>query len=74
MVSINEFISTYRLKSEYPPASGIVSYLKFERSTPHSLREQSKVMEQQEAIKNTTESDCEFMKKLTNDKPVKKKK
>lgn len=58
METINEFISTYRLNSEYPPASGIISYLKFDRSTPHSFREQSKVMEQQEAIKNTTESDC----------------
>lgn len=29
MHALDEFISTYRLKTEYPPASRIVSYLKF---------------------------------------------
>lgn len=57
MHALDEFISTYRLKTEYPPASRIVSYLKFERSTPHSLKEQSRVIEQQEAIKNSNEDD-----------------
>jgi hypothetical protein len=45
--NLDEFISTYRLRTEYPPASGILSYLKFERNTPHSLKEQSRVLELQ---------------------------
>lgn len=29
MQIIDDYISTYRLKTEYPPASEIVSYIKF---------------------------------------------
>lgn len=74
MQNLEEYISTYRLKSEYPPANEIISYIKFERNTPSSYREQSRVMEQQEAIKSTTDDDCLFMKKLNEEKPSKKKK
>jgi hypothetical protein len=71
---LDEFISTYRLRTEYPPASSILSYLKFERNTPTALKEQSRVIEMQEAIKNSGEEDYEFMKKLNDDRPSKKKK
>jgi hypothetical protein len=37
MQTIDDFISTYRLKTEYPPASEMVSYIKFERNTPQSF-------------------------------------
>lgn len=55
--NLEEFISTHKLRTEYPPATGILSYLKFERNTPHSLKEQSRMLELQEAIKNTNEED-----------------
>jgi len=44
----------------------MVSYIKFERNTPQTFHEQSKVLEQQEAIKQTTEEDSLFIKKLND--------
>jgi hypothetical protein len=50
----------------------MLSYIKFERNTPASLKEQSRVLELQEAIKNTNEEDFEFMKKLNEEKPARR--
>jgi len=74
MQTLDDYISTHRLRIEYPPASEMVSYIRFQRNTPQSYHEQSKVLEQQEAIKQTTEEDSLFIKKLNDEKPKRKKK
>lgn len=44
MNNIDEYISTYRLKTEYPTSTSILSFIKFERNIPAVLMDQKKIV------------------------------
>ena len=72
MNTIETFISTYRLKNEYPQSSALLSYLKFECSQTISFKQQMMIQRPFEIIAETEE---DFIKKLaTGGKKDKKKK
>jgi hypothetical protein len=53
MVDLSEHIGTHRLKEEHPRVRAVVSYLKFERTVPRAYSQHSRIIQQQEAIRNT---------------------
>jgi hypothetical protein len=73
MQGLEEFVATFRLKTEFPPASAVISYLKFERNTPLSFRHQTMLNDNTDSNKHA-EEECDFMKKLDERKPSRKQK
>jgi hypothetical protein len=49
---------------EFPQATGIISYMKFQRNLPKSSREQAKIYENSDHQKSANDDEDEFMKKL----------
>jgi hypothetical protein len=72
MQLIQETISSVKLKADYPPATALISYIKFERNLPASFKEQAKITDSLHEGKVKTDDDSEFMKKLQQSKSQKK--
>lgn len=67
MNAIEIYISTYRLKTEYPQSSALLSYLKFECTQSNNLKQQAMIQRPSETIPDTEE---DFIKRLAAGKKV----
>lgn len=68
MQGLEEFVATFRLRTEFPPASAVLSYLKFERNTPPAYRLQAMLHDTADSSKQA-DDDCDFMQKLEEGRP-----